>query len=524
MYEVPYMYKRIISSGNITAQWYGTITLTDGTEITFDYANITEQTGQITLKCSDQSEIGIGNAYAAQFSVQFKGLGVDRYRLFDGIIDLYSKILFYPYIETWGNISEYTWGEVSSLTWGTLNSGAIEYEFPMGQYIIKESMRTANDIKVTAYDFMILFDVDLPSQINSIAKLPYDWIALACSNCGVDFGLPRADALRMPNGNRMLKFSNANADVKTWRDVVAQAAEVMDGNAMMERDGNLTVRRYSNIAVDAITPGFRYSSDFSDFKSYYTGIYLSYREGGIADYQSNTTEQLDTGLAYDLGYNALLQISDTNARHRAMKEIINAHAGLNYVPFKVTMPFNPAYDLMDSLQFYGNQASEDDTAPITAITFRIGGKMDISCGGEDPSLQKVQSKNTKAIENISSNGGYLDEFWMVMGNAPDTQTTVAANTSTKIGEALFYAKEALSMLHVSYTASYVLASNSLVEAEVFVDQTSVYKTQENQLIGENRLTVTTGYEMSGKGDHKVSVYLTVKETTLPSQEVVNNGE
>jgi hypothetical protein len=80
------------------------------------------------------------------------------------------------------------------------------------------------------------------------------------------------------------------------------------------------------------------------------------------------------------------------------------------------------------------------------------------------------------------------------------------------------------MLHVSYTASYVLASNSLVEAEVFVDQTSVYKTQENQLIGENRRTVTTGYEMSGKGDHKVSVYLTVKETTLPPQEVVNNGE
>ena len=140
--------------------------------------------------------------------------------------------------------------------------------------------------------------------------------------------------------------------------------------------------------------------------------------------------------------------------------------------------------------------------------------MDISCGGENPALQEAVSKETRAVESIS-NGFSFNDFWMVMDNAPEENSlTVQADTPTKIGEALFYAREDLSMIQIAYTATYTLEQTTLVEAEVFVDETSVYKTQENQLPEENRITVTTGYELSGKGSHKVEVYLTVTEATI----------
>ena len=511
MYKVPIKFKSALYDGNVSVNWYGTIYLKDNTTAHFTYANIAEESGRIVKKCSESTEIGIGNAYASELSMQLKKLNIDRYAMHDAVIDLYAKIKTDALI-IWEELKMYTWEESSMYTWDEITR---EVNFPMGKYIVKESMRTANDVKVTAYDFMVMFDTDLPSAMSTDAQTPFDWIAAACTACNVTIGTTRREAYQMPNGMRLLKFSNASAEVKTWRDVVAQAAEAMGCNAMIGRDGKLYVRQFENNVSDDLNAGMRYSSDFSDYQSYYTGIYLSYRDGGVQEYQRNTTSVSDTGLSYDLGYNCFLQINDDNARHEATKEIIDAMSGLIYAPFKVSLPFNPAYDLMDVLKFYDNQTACDDIAPITSITFRIGGKMDISCGGEDPSLINAQSKETKAIESLSSGSGYNDDFWMVIGSAPESASvTVQADTPTKIGEVLFYAKEALSMFEVNYTAAYVLNDASLVEAEVFVDNVSVYKTQENQLNGENRLTVTTGAETGTKGSHTVNVYLKVTGTTL----------
>ena len=516
MYPVSTTYRSILEEGNNSHWWYGSITLKDNTVIPFDNSHVADGSGTLIKKCSESSEIGIGTAYSSEFSVQFKNhLNISRYKLFDGVIGLYARIRHKASIETWEDAGNFTWEQLAGATWGVLADFNIDYVFPMGQFIIKEVMQSAGNVSIRAYDFMVLFDKDLPGALPTGKKIPYDWLKAACTACGVQLGITRAEILKMPNGNRLMELSNASEQMSTWRDVVAEAAETLGGNAMMTRDGKLTVRRYSKYSVDGVASGFRYSSDFSDYQSYYTGIYLNYKDGGVQDYQTNAASAAqDTGLSFDLGYNAFLQISDEDTRHRAMKEIIDAHKDLAYIPFKVSMPFNPAYDLMDVLEFYENQAADDDIAPITAITFRIGGKMDISCGGENPALQEAKTKETRAVENMSSGGGNGD-FWIVIDNAPgDNSLTIPADTATKIGEALFYAKEELSTFEISYTATYTLLKTTLVETEVFVDDESIYKTQENQWPGENRLTVTTGYELRGTGSHKVEIYLTVTESTL----------
>lgn len=514
MYPTTPRFRSVLEEGDISQDWYGTITMTDSETADFTSENIAASTGTLVRKCSEASEIGIGTVYASELSLQFKGgLGLDRRRLFDGIIDLNAKIVSRTSVTTWGDAGAFSWNDLSGVAWEDLGSFDINYVFPIGKYVIKQVMQTYGDVKIVAYDFMILFDTDLPVEMDRDAMLPYDRLVTACTACGVQLGISREEVLRMPNGNRMLAFANTSDQMKTWRDVVAETAEALGANAQITREGKLTILQYGRYAVDGIGAGFRYSSEFSDYQSYYTGIYLTYKEGGVQDYERSTTESGDTGLSYDLGYNAFLQISDETRRHAAMREIINAFRGLMYTPFKVSMPFNPAYDPMDVVEFYGNQA-DGDLAPITAITVHIGGKMDISCGGENPALQEAMSKETRAVESIS-NGFSFSDFWMVVNSAPEQNSlTVQADTPTKVGEVLFFAKEALSMIQIAYTATYTLEKTTLVEAEVFVDTVSVYKTQENQFPEENRLTVTTGYELSGKGSHKVEVYLTVTETTL----------
>lgn len=514
MYPTAPNFRSILQNGNISVQWYGSILLKNGTTKTFTMADISENSGVLTKKCSENDKIAIGTAYATEFSVQFKNsLGVNRFQLYDGIIDLYARIIHRQIIATWEDAAAYTWTELSGVTWGNLSGAGTNYDFPMGEFTIQEVMQSHDDAKIKAYDYMLKFQKEIPSPMSADRKVPYDWLLAACTACGVTLGITKAETLKMPNGNRLLDFSNANVDVKTWRDVVAEAAAVLCGNALIDRIGKLTIRRYSKYPSDGVSSGFRYSSDFSDYQCYWTGLYLSYKDGGVRDYRSNTVQSLDTGLALDLGYNSFLQITDEDTRHRAMDEIINSLSGVIYTPFKVSMPFNPAYDLMDVLEFYENQAALGDSSPITSMTIRIGGKMDISCGGENPALQEAQTKESKALETFSGNG--LSNFWLVIDSAPDVNTlTITADDAVKVGEALFYAKDEISTLQVSYTATFNLLKTSLVKTEVFIDDVSIYKTQENQWPGENRLTVTTGWEVRGTGSHKVEVFLTVTESTL----------
>ena len=488
MYYPENGYIEAIEGRNLRKEWRGSILLKSGSTISFDKTKLKEGTGDLTLQCSSSSAIEIGTVYAGVLNLQFKNLNADRYALIDSTITLYIDIIQIGETET-------------------------VYTIPMGKYIIKESMQTRDSIKITAYDRMILLDKDLPSVMDSNAKSPYAWIATACQTCGVTLGTSRWDLYDMPNGQVTVKFANSNTENKTWRDVVSEAASVLGANAMMDRNGNLAIRRYSPYARDAITSGWRYTSDFSDYQSYYTGIYLSYREGGVQDYQTNASSAAeDTGLSYDLGYNAFLQIDDDTTRRAILKVIIDSQKDLNFAPFTVSAPLNPCYDLMDTLAFYDNQADEEnDIAPITTIVYRVGGKMEMRCGGENPALQEVRSRENKAIENIDSgsNAYYSDHFFMEVGSAPASAATLTEGTATKVGELLFNAQEELVTVQIAYTATYVLSADAAVEAEIFMDEDSVYTVSDSQHSGQNTLAVVTGYDFSGKGSHNVSVYLTV---------------
>ena len=509
-------YNAVIHGRNLRTQWYGYITLKDnGPVIPFDMSNINDASGELTMRCSSDSAIDLGGGYASELKLGLKKMGVDRYQLIDAVIGLYAAYIQYIQYETWDDVGRYTFDQIGDYTWLDVEAD-VYYRVPMGLYIIKESMQTSDCIKVTAYDYMIKLDKDLPSSFPEANRTVYNWLNLVCTACGLVNGMTRTTARKLANGNRVLDFADVNTEVKTYRDLVIQLAMATGSVAVIGRDGKLLLRQYETELQDAVGSDFRYNSEFSDYQSYYTGLYSTYQDEGITEYHRNTTEQKDTGLVMDLGVNSFLQITTESKRKNAGQAVIDCLDGRKYVPFNVSMPFNPAYEPMDILRFYDNQTEREDIAPITKIVFRINDKMAISCGGANPALNEVTTRESKAIERVSSDLYSGDLFWMVMDNAPPENAVVitAKNTPTKIGEALFYASKDKSMMSIAYTATFMLNITTLVRVKIYVDSTLVYTTQENLWPNENRLTATTGYELDGKGSHSVSVYLEIDDSTL----------
>lgn len=508
-------YNAAIHSRNLRTKWYGSITLKNGTVIPFDMSNIKDGSGELTMRCSSDSAIELGGGYASELRVGFKKLDIDRYLLYDAVIGLYAAYIMSIRYETWEDVGDFSFEQIKDYSWDSVEAD-IQYLVPMGLYIIKEAMRTVDCIKATAYDYMIKLDKDLPSSFSEANRTPYNWLELACSACGISLGMTKAEVRRLANGRRVLDFANVNTEVKTYRDLVIQLAMATGSVAVINRAGALVLKQYSMTVQDAIGADFRYSSEFSDYQSYYTGLYATYQDENVTEYFRNTTEAEDTGLVLDLGVNSFLQITTESKREAAAQAVIDALSEKKYVPFDVSMPFNPAYEPMDILRFYDNQTETEDIAPLTKIVFRVNDKMAIHCGGANPALNEVSTREDKAIERVSSDMYSGDLFWMVMDNAPDESAVIitAKNTPVKIGEALFYASKDKSMLNIAYTATFLLNITTLVRVKLYADDTLIYTTEENMWPNENRLTVTTGYELDGKESHRLSAFLEIDESTL----------
>lgn len=508
MYAVSKAYQKAIKGRSRSMEWYGSITLTDGTIHNFTNANIVANSGTLSRSCSSQSSIDLGGVYASELQLSLR-LDIDRYKLSDAVIDLYSRLNYQTTVQTWGDALEYSWEDLASCKWGD-EVKQLYYDVPMGVFTISEALRAVNSIKITAYDKMLNFDKTLP-QMDTVARTPFNWLRWMCDACDVTLGVTNAFLRSLPNGSRSLTFADVNNEVSTYRDLLSDLAVVLGSVALINRKGELVLLQYGMTPVDTVDSSFRYSSDFSDYQSYYTGMYASYRAKAIQEYFRNVGSLEDTGLVYDLGYNVFLQIASDSNRNAAIQAIINSQAKTKYTPFNIGMPFNPAYDPMDILAFTGNQASNADIAPITSVSYRINDKMTIQCVGENPKLQAAQTKENKAIEglndgtSISGTAYVSSDFWIMIDSFPDAVTEITETTLTT--EVKVTTTVDNTRTQISWTGAYTIDEDASITVDVQVDDVSIYKVSDSQTAGTHVLAVSTGYEIDTQGEHTVKIFV-----------------
>ena len=498
MYEVSEKYREAIRGRSRKFDWYGTITTPAGRVYHFTSKDIVKGSGTLTRSCSGSTSLELGSVYAAELDISLF-LNVDRYSLYDAVIDLFF-VCQHRGTRRWNDLRSDTWGSIASTPWNVVYTPET---VPMGRFVISEATRTLTILQLKAYDFMLKFEKNM---VNSgTTRTPYEWLRFACNACGVPLGVTEEAVAAMPNGTRNLSYTNLDED-KTYRDLIAQVATVLCGVCQIDRSGALTVIPFTNTPVMDIPASWRYSSKIADYITKYTGLYATYRAGGVTEYYK---VEPDTGLIYNIGTNPLLQIAATTERNRTLQTIIDRLSATTYTPFEAEIPGDPALDPMDVLSLSGGQA-QGEIACITEIVYRINGKSTIKCVGENPRLNQAKSRYTKDIEGLLAQQEGIEgtsTFWMSDAYSPADMAV--AETETVVTATQFEIQTDKSRGEIIWTGTYTLDEPSVVTANVYLDDKLIYSCRDYHLSGNATLTVSTPFEIQrgDEGVHEVKIAL-----------------
>ena len=363
MYPVSDAFLRTVRSNTRKYFWTGTIVTRDGMTYEFGAKEIVKGSGYISRQCCGNTEIELGTVYAAEMGITLLS-DIDRYTLEDALVTLVFHLV--------------------------LADGSVE-DVPMGVFEVSEANRLAKCLELKAYDFMLRFD----KSFNGFETVgtAYDFIALCCKRCKVEFGNKRAEIDAMPNGGVTLSVYTEN-DIETCRDVLFYVAQVLGGFFIINREGKLELRKYGKDPVMKVEQRHRFSSSFSDFITRYTAVSSTNKQTQIAEYYALDP---DNGLTMNLGVNPLLQFGLKETREMLCRNILADLSVIRYVPFDSDTIGNPALDPGDVLTFAGGQADEGQITCITSIRQKIGGKQSLKCVGKNPRLAQAKSRNDKNI-------------------------------------------------------------------------------------------------------------------------------
>ena len=322
MYPVSDGFLRAVKSNTRKYYWTGTIVTRGGMTYEFGSKEIVKGSGYISRQCCGSTEIELGTVYAAEMGITLLS-DIDRYTLEDTLVTLVFHLV--------------------------LADGSVE-DVPMGVFEVSEANRLAKCLELKAYDFMLRFD----KSFNGFETVgtAYDFIALCCKRCKVEFANKRAEIDAMPNGGVTLSVYTEN-DIETCRDVLFYVAQVLGGFFIINREGKLELRKYGKDPVMKVEQRHRFSSSFSDFITRYTAVSSTNKQTQIAEYYALDP---DNGLTMNLGVNPLLQFGLKETREMLCRNILADLSVIRYVPFDSDTIGNPALDPGDVLTFAGGQA------------------------------------------------------------------------------------------------------------------------------------------------------------------------
>ncbi len=366
MYPVSDAFLTAVQKNTRRYYWSGKITTTAGSVYKFGPEDIVKGSGYISAQCCGSSEIELGTVYAAEFGISLFSK-IDRYTLKEAKAEPVYHLL--------------------------LADGSYE-AVPMGIYEVSEANRTGKVLELKGYDYMLRFERSFNGY--ETVGTPYDFIALCCKACNVEPAQTQAQIEAMTNGTETLSIYSEN-DIETYRDCLYYVGQVLAGFFVINREGKLELRQYGMTAVQTYEAKHRFNSSFSDFITRYTAVSSTNKKTETAEYYALET---DDALTMNLGVNPLLQFGTEDAREAICRNILNVISKIQYVPFDSDTIGNPALDLGDALQFTGNGADADQTAAITSMQCRIGGKETFKCVGKNPLLAQSKSKNDKNIAGL----------------------------------------------------------------------------------------------------------------------------
>jgi len=384
MYAVSQAFLNAVKANTRKYYWTGRITTKGGAVYDFDQDDIVKGSGVITSQCCGSTEIELGTVYAAELDITLFS-EINRYTLEDALVEMFYHLKISDSTDSSDLDEDYD---------QAVGADGIYEKIPMGIFEVSEANRKVKSLELKAYDYMVRFEKHF-SATDSIGNA-YDFMTLCATACDVDLAQDRETIEAMPNGSENLSIYPDN-DIETFRDVLYYVGQVLGGFFVINREGELELRKYGSQAALLVERRHRFSSSFSDFITRYTAVSSTNMRTQIAEYYHLDP---DDGLTMNLGVNPLLQFGLDETRRELCANILDDLSVVNYVPFDSDTIGNPALDVGDILSFSGGQADVTKIACITSNTVKIGGRQTIKCVGKNPKLSQAKSKNDKNISGL----------------------------------------------------------------------------------------------------------------------------
>lgn len=368
MYDVPDSYKEAINSRVVTSDWYGSIWTRDGRRIDFGRQNLDQGQSKLTRQYVSGDTLEIGNAFSSQLTLRLRG-EYRKYVFFGAEIELYFQV------ET--------------------EDGYYE-DVPMGRFVVSDAEFQYNSVKMTAYDYMQKLSAKIEDMFQeNETMLPADALEQLCYKGEVN---PYIEIYGMPNYNVPLPLKSLDQNL-TCREVIGYICAILGANALINREGYLIIKAYSNNYVRELDVDARYSSTYIDYIGRYTKLALTNEDGDEeVYYASGSYPSQQTQLTLSIGTNPILNMMN-DSRADMAQSIIDEIATIVYAPCTIQMTQDGALDIGDTLRISGGNIDDPVNIIITKMDAKLYGQMQIVSAGGDYQLAEKKTK-LDAIEQV----------------------------------------------------------------------------------------------------------------------------
>jgi len=242
IYSVSDAYKTAIRARTRTDRVTGTLTLTNGTVLNLDAADL--MSGSLTLdnQCVTGEELAFGCAYLGQAALNLR-------------TDL-SRHAFY--------------GAKLVLHYGLQLPGGRWETVPLGVYTVAEAERRALYVIIKAYDNILALQQKYDGT--TMQGTAYALLGQIAAACGLTLGQTEAEIGALnPNAALVCQLSGADG-LSTWRECAAAVAQLVGGFAAADRAGRLVLRTFAEKPCAALTAAARSEAAVSDFACHYAAL------------------------------------------------------------------------------------------------------------------------------------------------------------------------------------------------------------------------------------------------------------
>lgn len=369
MYPVSAAYKTAIGQNVRDVRITGTITLKDNSVINITDEDIVQGSLYITEQCVAGEDIEVGNVYASEMGLSLRMPLENPYSL-DG-----ARIIinFGINVET------------------DPDKPPIWEYVPLGYFYVTEIQRKANNVNLTALDGMLLFDIPVGDPGSSS---PRNFVVHACEQAGVPLGTSVFEIDTFANATLLFAAPDASK-IKTCRDLLMWACQIMGAFARMNRQGELEIVPIkARPSVKTISKAERFNSDVSDFAVKITKVSM---QVGEAEYSRGTE-----GMTMVLDENPLMTGLSESQINAVLDNLLAQITTAVYVPFNSNFIGDPALQPGDFVTLSDTSVlgGGDVASIITHSTWRYRGPHNIKGAGKHGLVRGVQNQQMKAVSSI----------------------------------------------------------------------------------------------------------------------------